>query len=79
MASQDYLDERGKRTCDILVEGRVVATQTLNRDRPGEFFELTYAVPFELTRGKQRVEVRFRPHPDNTAGALYGLKVLKGR
>lgn len=72
-------DERGKRTFDILVEGRVVSTQTLNRDRPGEFFELSYAVPFELTRGKQRIEVRFRPHPDNTAGALYGLKVLKGR
>ncbi|HEX7317684.1 MAG TPA: beta-L-arabinofuranosidase domain-containing protein [Pyrinomonadaceae bacterium] len=72
-------DERGKRTFDILVEGRVIATQTLNRDRPGEFFELTYAIPHELTRGKQRVEVRFRPHPDNTAGALYGLRVLKGR
>jgi DUF1680 family protein len=71
--------ETGKRTFDILVDGRVVATETLNRDKPGVFFERAYAVPAELTRGKQQVEVRFRAHPDNMAGGLYGLRVLRAR
>lgn len=71
--------ETGRRQFDILVDGRLVATETLNRDQPGVFFERSYAVPAELTRGKQKVEVRFRAHPDNMAGGLYGLRVLKGR
>ena len=71
--------ETGQRTFDILVEGQLVATETLNRDQPGKFFERAYPVPRELTRDKQQVEVRFRAHPDNMAGGLYGLRVLKGR
>lgn len=70
--------ETGRRTFDILVDGQLVATETLNRDKPGVFFERTYSVPLELTRGKQKVAVRFRAHPDNMAGGLYGLRVLKG-
>jgi len=71
--------EIGNRTFDVLVEGKVIATQTLRRDRPGEFFDKTYAIPEELTRGKQRVEVRFQAHPGNFAGGLFGVRVLKGR
>jgi DUF1680 family protein len=71
--------ETGQRTFDILVDGQVVATETLNRDRPGKFFERAFAVPTELTRGKRQIEVRFRAHPDNMAGGLYGLRVLKRR
>jgi DUF1680 family protein len=71
--------EIGKRAFDILIEGKVIATQTLNRDKPGEFFEKTYAIPEELTRGKQTVEVRFQAHPGNFAGGLFGAKILRAR
>ncbi|MFL6208580.1 MAG: beta-L-arabinofuranosidase domain-containing protein [Pyrinomonadaceae bacterium] len=71
--------ETGNRTFDILVDGQLIATQTLHQDKPGEFFDRTYAIPAELTRGKQRVEVRFQAHPGNFAGGLYGAKILKGR
>jgi uncharacterized protein len=71
--------ELGKRTFDILIDGRLLATESLHRDKPGEFFEKTYAVPEELTRGKQKIEVRFRAHPGNFAGGLFGARILRAR
>ena len=71
--------ELGNRTFDILVDGKVIATETLHQDKPGEFFDKIYAIPEELTRGKQTIEVRFRAHPGNFAGGLYGARILKGR
>jgi hypothetical protein len=69
----------GNRTFDILIDGKAIATQTLNKDKPSAFFEKTYAIPEELTRGKQRIEVRFLSHPGNFAGGLFGARILKGR
>ena len=71
--------ELGNRTFDILVEGKVIATQTLHQDRPGAFFDKSYAIPVELTRGKQRIEVRFQAHPGNFAGGLFGARILRAR
>ncbi|MEP6913242.1 MAG: DUF6805 domain-containing protein, partial [bacterium] len=71
--------ENGNRSFDILVDGKAVATQTLHQDKPGQLFYKTYAIPEELTRGKQTVEVRFQAHPGNFAGGLYGAKILKVR
>jgi DUF1680 family protein len=71
--------EVGARTFDILVDGVKVATQSLQNDRPGAFFDVTYAAPEELTRGKGKVTVRFQARPGNTAGGLYGLRVIQGK
>jgi DUF1680 family protein len=71
--------ETGNRGFDILVDGKVIATETLHQDKPGDFFDRTYAIPEELTRGRQKVEVRFQAHPGNFAGGLYGARILKGR
>lgn len=69
----------GLRTFEILVDGKVIVTQTLNRDEPSAFFDKTYAIPEELTRGKQRVELRFQAHPGNFAGGLFGARIVRGR
>ncbi|MEZ5426813.1 MAG: glycoside hydrolase family 127 protein [Pyrinomonadaceae bacterium] len=69
--------ETGNRTFDILIDGNVIATQTLNRDQPDNFFEVVYQIPEELTRGKKKVEVRFQAHPENMAGGLYGARILR--
>lgn len=70
-------EDSGNRTFDILVNGQRIATQTLNRDKPGLFFEKTYPIPIELTRGKQKVSVRFQAHPGQIAGGIFGAKMLK--
>ena len=47
-------------------------------DAPGQFFDVTYAIPKEMTRGKSKVTVRLQGHPQNFAGGLFGCRVLKG-
>ena len=70
-------DDAGARTFDVVVEGRTIATQTLDRSAPGRFFEVEWLLDRELTAGKDRVRVRFQAHPGQTAGGLFGLATLK--
>ena len=65
------------RTFDVMVDGTVIATQSLNMDKPGEFFDLEYKVPAELTQGKDKVTVKFVAHPNNTAGGVFEVATLK--
>ncbi len=69
--------ETGQRTFDILVDGSKIAEQSLRNDRPGQFFDVNYPIPTELTNGKQRVTIRLQAHPDNFAGGLFGCRTLK--
>jgi DUF1680 family protein len=65
------------RTFDIFVEGTKIATQSTNRDRPGELFRVQYPIPKELTEGKTKITVRFQAHKDNTAGGVFGCATLR--
>ncbi|HWQ93645.1 MAG TPA: beta-L-arabinofuranosidase domain-containing protein [Clostridia bacterium] len=69
--------ESGRRTFDILVDGTKVAVQTLLDNKPGQFFDVGYAVPQELTRGKHKVTVKFQAHPDCWAGGLFGARMVR--
>ena len=69
--------DNGPRQFDILVDGRKVATQTLDNNRPGEFFDVEYPLPAELIQGKQKVTVRFQARPGKVAGGLFGCMLLK--
>ncbi len=70
--------ETGSRTFDVLVDETRIAEQTLLNNKPGKFFDVTYAVPTNLTAGKERVTVKFQAQPGNFAGGLFGCRVLKG-
>jgi DUF1680 family protein len=69
--------ESGPRNFDILVDGKKIAAQSLHNDKPGEFFDVTYAIPPELTRGKNKITIRFQAQPGNFAGGFYGLRVIR--
>ena len=69
--------ETGPRTFDILVDGIKIATQSLQNDKPGEFFDVTYAIPPEVTRGKNKITIRFQGQPGNMAGGFYGVRVIR--
>jgi hypothetical protein len=64
------------REFDILVDGRKLATQKLENNKPGEFYHETYRLPRELTRGKDRLTVKFQAHPGKTAGGVFGCAML---
>ena len=70
-------DENDERVFDVLVDGERVATQRLLHDRGPQFFAVSYPVPERLTRGKQRITVRFQTHEGRMAGGLFGLRVAR--
>ena len=67
----------GARTFDVLVDDQKIATQTLNRNKPDEFFEVEHPIPPELIRGKNKVTVKFQGHPGNFAGGVFGCEMLR--
>jgi hypothetical protein len=68
--------DRGRRVFDVLIDGEKVATQELRGEKPGEFFDVEYPLPETLTRGKDRIKVRFQAHADALAGGVFDLRVL---
>ena len=64
------------RVFDILIDGSRIATQTLAHNRPNEFFDIEYAIPPTVTKGKERVTVKFAGRPGRMAGGLFGLAML---
>jgi len=69
----------GRREFDVLVDGKIIATQKLKKERPGEFFEATYPIPVELTNGKNTAVVKFVAHAGNKAGGVFGVRILKAQ
>jgi len=71
-----YWGDERPRDFDILVDDAVVATQHLDANSPGKFFDVDYPVPEPLTRGKQTVRVKFVPRQGQTAGPVFGVRLL---
>jgi hypothetical protein len=69
----------GGREFDVLVDGQVVATQKLENNKPGEFFDVVHDLPLELTKGKGKVVVRLQARPASRAGGLFGARVVRPR
>ncbi|MCA9241292.1 MAG: glycoside hydrolase family 127 protein [Planctomycetales bacterium] len=71
------------REFDVMANDRVLATQRLSGDRPGEFFEASYEVPAELIAGKtdafgqkiDKIKIRFRSLNEDLAGGVFGIRV----
>jgi DUF1680 family protein len=68
--------DRGRRVFDILVDGTKLATEQLQNNRPEQFYDQVYKLPEDLTKGKSHVTVIFQAHPHQTAGGIFGLRVL---
>lgn len=72
-----YWGEERAREFYILIDGEKVATQTLDFDKPGKFFDVVYDIPESVTKGKKKVNVRFEPKKGNTAGPVFGVLLFK--
>ncbi len=74
-----YWGEERARDFDILVDNVKVATQHLENDRPGAFFDVEYPLPEPLTKGKKSVRVRIVPHDRSTAGPIFGMRLFTAK
>jgi hypothetical protein len=70
-------DEWQERTFEILVDGRRVGEQTLERRGPMRFFEVDYAVPADAAKGKPKVTVKFQATQGNEIGAVFGIRMIR--
>jgi hypothetical protein len=59
------------RKFDVLVDGHPIATVDLNNSKPGQFLDVEYPIPADLTKGKQKVTVRFQSRDGAIAGGVF--------
>lgn len=59
----------------ILIDGNVIATESLEGDEDGAFVTRDYAIPPALVQGKTSVRVRFDPETGFTAGPSFGVRL----
>ncbi len=70
------------REFDIFADGKKIGTQKLQNNRPGKFFEASYVIPAQLTRGRtdafgQKVDsvtIRFKSRNSDVAGGVFSLR-----
>jgi hypothetical protein len=73
-------DESQARSFDILVDGKRVGDQAMERRSPEQvirFFDVEYSVPAELIKEKQKVTVRFEATGGNEIGSVYGIRMIR--
>jgi hypothetical protein len=70
-------DEWQERKFEILVEGMRVGQQTIERRGPMRFFDVEYAVPVEVLKGKQKVTVKFQAGNGSEIGAVFGIRMIR--
>ncbi|SEN61784.1 hypothetical protein SAMN05192574_103686 [Mucilaginibacter gossypiicola] len=70
------MDNRGRRF-DILIDGVKLASEDLNQYKESRFYDISYTLPIELTKGKQKVTVKLLPQKENSAGPVYGSRMVK--
>lgn len=67
----------GSKTFDILVNDTKIATENISSKKPGEFIDVTYEIPENLLKGKNRITVKFLPHEGHRAGPVFGVRTVK--
>lgn len=72
-----YWGSDGGRVFDVLVDGEKIATQRLDNNKPGQFYDEIYPLPENVVRGKQRVTVKFQAHAGSTAGGVFGVRLVR--
>lgn len=72
-----YQDEWRTRTFDVLVAGEKVGTQVVEKGGVPRFFDVEYAVPTSLVKGRKAVTVRFQATGGNEIAGVYGVRMVR--
>jgi hypothetical protein len=70
-------DTRRPRQFEVLVNGRRVGVQEMPTSSVSRFFDVEYAVPAELVRGKEKVTVRLQALGDSKVAPVFGVRVIR--
>jgi DUF1680 family protein len=73
-------DSRQNTKFDILVDGRKVGEQSVDRRSPEQvvrFYDVRYDLPAELVKDKQKVTLRFEAPAGNQVPGVFGIRVIR--
>ena len=62
----------------VLVDGQVVAQQSLRLGDPPRFFDVAYSLPAALLKGKRSVTVRFQAVAGSRIASVFGVRLIRG-
>jgi uncharacterized protein len=72
-----YSDEWRKRTFDILVDGKKIGEQVVEKGGTPHFFDAEYPIPADLVKDKQKVTIRFEATNGNEIAAVFGIRTIR--
>ena len=67
----------GAKTFDILLNDKIIATENISGKKEGQFINVQYDIPENMTKGKSRLTIKFQAHAGNTAGPVFGIRTIK--
>lgn len=67
----------GSKTFNILVNEEVIATENISNIRDGQWIDMEYPIAANLTKGKNKVTVKFNAFYGHMAGPVFGVRTLK--
>jgi hypothetical protein len=67
----------GSRTFDIIVDGENIAVENISNKKEGQFIDIKYDIPGRSTLGKHKITIKFKAHEGNTAGPVFGVRIIK--
>ncbi|MEQ8303366.1 MAG: glycoside hydrolase family 127 protein [Cyclobacteriaceae bacterium] len=67
----------GGKTFDILVNDVKIATENISGKKDGEFIEVRYNIPEELTLSANLITVKFIGHVGHRTGPVFGIRTIK--
>ena len=66
----------GSKTFDILVNGQKIATENISGKKDGEFIDIQYDLPKELTTNESTIIIKFDPHEGHRAGPFFHARTI---
>ncbi|WP_447642545.1 MULTISPECIES: beta-L-arabinofuranosidase domain-containing protein [Chitinophagaceae] len=74
----NYIGADKARIFDILVDGKLLLTETTRSDlQEDKFYEKEYAIPVGMTKGKKQVTISILANKGRTAGRVFEIRTVK--
>ena len=71
-------NDQGNRAFDILIDDKRLVSENIGgKWNEALFYTVEYPIPADMVAGKKSVTVKFQSSGNNTAGGVYGLRMLK--
>jgi hypothetical protein len=66
----------GSKTFDILIDDTKIATENISGKKDGEFIDVQYTIPEEITGSRDRITITFAPHEGHRAGPFFYARTV---